>query len=87
MGEKEERESIIALVHLLSTAIENSSAGEFDGDEFGGGICTMYMYGPSAERLLAVTLPILKEFQAPLGSYAMKRCGISNDEHRILLDG
>jgi hypothetical protein len=88
MGDKEERGRIIALEHKLSAAIENSAAGEFDGDEYGGGSCTMYMYGPSAERLLAVTWPILREFHAPSGSYVIKRCGSSDeDEHRIPLDG
>jgi len=88
MGDKEERGRIIALEEQLSAAIENSSAGEFDGDEFGGGICTIYMYGPSAERLLAVTWPILREFHAPSGSYVIKRCGSSDeDEHRIPLNG
>jgi len=88
MGDKEERGRITALEHQLSAAIDNSSAGEFDGDEYGGGTCTMYMYGPSAERLLAVTWPILREFDAPSGSYVIKRCGSSDeDEHRIPLDG
>lgn|ERR1700690_1865480 len=88
MGDKEERGRIIALQHQLSAAIENSSAGEFDGDEYGGGTCTMYMYGPSADRLLDVTWPILGEFHAPSGSYVVKRCGSSDeDEHRIPLNG
>ncbi|PYX33723.1 MAG: hypothetical protein DMG80_04980 [Acidobacteria bacterium] len=87
MGDREERGRIIALEHELSAAIENASAGEFDGDEYGGGICTMYMYGPSAERLLAVTSPILKDFHAPSGSYVIKRCGsAAEDERRIPLD-
>jgi len=87
MGDKEERGRIISLEHQLSAVIENSSAGEFDGDEYGGGTCTMYMYGPSAERLLALTLPVLIAFHPPAGSYAIKRCGSSaEDEHRIPLD-
>lgn len=87
MGDKEERGRIIALEHQLSAAIEDPSAGEFDGDEYGGGTWTMYMYGPSAERLLALTWPILREFHAPAGSYVIKRCGSSDeDEHRIPLD-
>ena len=84
MGDKEERTRILALQHQLSDAIENSSAGEFDGDEWGGETCTIYMYGPSAERLLSVTWPILKEFHAPPDSYLTKRCGDS-DEQRIPL--
>jgi len=88
MGDKEERRRITILEHQLSAAIEDASAGEFDGDEYGGGTCTMYLYGPSAERLLSLTWPILREFQAPPGSYLIKRCGSSDaDEHRIPLDG
>ena len=87
MGDRTERERIIALEHQLSDAIENSSAGELDGDEFGGGTCTIYTYGPNAERLLSVMLPILRKFRAPSGSYLMTRKGNSDpEEHRIPLD-
>ena len=75
MGSIEERNLILALEDQLSEAIKKSSAGEFDGDEWGDGTCTIYMYGPSAERLFAVTLPILKKFGAPQGSYVVKRYG------------
>jgi len=57
----------------LSDAIKHSGAGEFDGDDYGGGVCTIYMYGPSAERLFTVTLSIQKKFRAPAGSYIIKR--------------
>jgi hypothetical protein len=87
MGDRQERSRLIALQHQLSDAIEKSSAGELDGDEYGGGTCTIYMYGPSAERLFSVVWPILKTFPAPTGSYVIKRCGNSDaEEHRIPLD-
>ena len=87
MGDRTERECIIALEHQLSDAIENSSAGELDGDEFGCGTCTIYTYGPNAERLLSVMLPILRKFRAPSGSYLMTRKGNSDpEEQRIPLD-
>lgn len=69
MGTSEERRRIVALEDQLSDAIRKSAAGELDGDEFGAGVCTIYMYGPSAERLFAVAIPILKTFHAPAGSY------------------
>jgi hypothetical protein len=75
MGSTEERQRITALEDQLSDAIKRSSAGEFDGDEYGGGVCTVYMYGPSAERLFAAVLPVLKKFRAPKGSYVVKRYG------------
>jgi len=88
MGSTEERGRIVALEHQLSEAIKHSAAGEFDGDEYGGGVCTIYMYGPSAERLFRVTLPILKEFHAPAGSYVIKRYGKpGTKQDRIALSG
>ncbi len=75
MGSAEERQGITALEDQLSEAIKRSSTGEFDGDEFGGGVCTLYMYGSSAERLFAAVSPVLKKFRAPKGSYVVKRYG------------
>jgi hypothetical protein len=60
MGDAEEHKRILALEHELSAAVKESGAGEFDGDEFGKGVCTIYMYGPSAEPLYSVAAPILK---------------------------
>ncbi len=75
MGTTEERGRIAALEEQLFEAIKRSRTGDFDGDEYGAGVCTIYMYGPSANRLLAVTLPLLKKFHAPAGSYVTKRYG------------
>jgi hypothetical protein len=75
MGSPNERARIVALENQLSDAIKNSATGDFDGDEYGDGFCTIYMYGPSADRLLSVTLPVLKKFHAPAGSYLTKRYG------------
>jgi hypothetical protein len=75
MGSAEERQRITALEDQLSDAIKRSSTGEVDGDEYGGGVCTIYMYGPSAERLFAAVSPFLKKFRAPKGSYVVKRYG------------
>jgi hypothetical protein len=75
MGNAEERQRIVALEDRLTAAIKQSKAGEVDGDEFGNGVCTVYMYGPSADRLFKVALPILKKFVAPPGSYVVKRYG------------
>lgn len=88
LGDKEERRSILELEHQLSEAIEKSSTGELDGDEFGGGTCTIYIYGPSAEELFSIAWPILKAFRAPAGSYITKRFGSSDArEHRVPLEG
>jgi hypothetical protein len=75
MGNAQERKHILTLEDQLSNAIEESGTGEFDGDEFGGGVCTIYIYGPSADRLFSVARPILKRFRPPAGSYVIKRYG------------
>lgn len=45
----------------LINAIETAAAGEFDGDEIAvdGSDGTLYMYGPSADRLFEVVRPVL----------------------------
>jgi hypothetical protein len=48
MGSTEERQRITVLEDQLSDVIKRSATGEFDGDEYGGGVCTIYMYGPRA---------------------------------------
>ena len=67
--------SVFVLEDLLIATIEKAEAGEFDGNEVGGGSCTLYMYGPSADRLFDVVFPILVERDLPAGSHVMKRFG------------
>ena len=75
MGNAEEHKRIAALEEQLAAAIKEAGAGEFDGDEFGNGFCTIYMYSPRADRLFTVVQPVLKKFHAPTGSYLIKRYG------------
>jgi hypothetical protein len=75
MGTDEERQRIHDLEGQLSAAINRSAVGQFDGDEYGDGYCTIYMYGPSAEALFGAIKPALKGFHAHPGSYALKRYG------------
>jgi hypothetical protein len=63
------------LEEQLAAAIKESGAGDFDGNEFGKGVCALYMYGPSADRLFTVVQPALRKFRAPAGSYDIKRYG------------
>jgi hypothetical protein len=68
-------ERVYALEDKISTVLKKASAGEFDGDEFGKGTCTLYMYGPSAQRLFDVVIPLIKEFHPRKGSYIVKQFG------------
>ncbi len=78
-GSSEEREAIFAIEDLMSDAIERSTAGEFDGHEFGEGECVLFMYGPEADRLFASIEPILKSSPLAAGGYAIKRYGDASD--------
>ncbi|RUU51091.1 hypothetical protein [Mesorhizobium sp. M2C.T.Ca.TU.002.02.1.1] len=78
-GTPQERQSVQALEDQLQQAISNADVGEFDGDEFGGGKCTLYLYGPDAERLFVAIEPVLKSSSAAVGGYAIKRFGAATD--------
>lgn len=43
MGNAEERKRIATLEEQLAAAIKKAGAGDYDGDEFGNGFCTIYM--------------------------------------------
>lgn len=78
-GTDKERDRISALTDKLADAIEKHEAGEFDGDEYGGGYCRLFMYGPDADKLFdAIKKPLLA---SPLskGGHAIKRYGEASD--------
>ena len=74
-GGSDERKKIFQLEDQVIEAVDHSHAGEYDGNEIGGGFFTMYMYGSSVARLWEVTSPVIAAFHAPSGSYAIKRYG------------
>lgn len=74
-GTNEEVERLYKLEGELIKAIEHSHVGEYDGNEIGEGTFTMYAYGPSANKLFDVALPILAKYRLPPGSRAVKRYG------------
>ena len=63
------------LADRFDAAVRAAGVGEFDGDEFGEGEAVFYMYGPDADRLFAAVMPVLREVNAPQGSYVRKRYG------------
>ena len=88
-GSSDEQEAALALAEELGDAIASASAGEYDGEEFGGGRCVLYMYGPDADRLFMTIEPVLKRSEASRGGFAIKRYGeaadISAVEERVAL--
>lgn len=78
-GAESEREAIFYLEDLLVDAIDNAGLGEFDGNEFGGGECTLYMYGRDADRMFNAISPILASTRLSRGGHAVKRYGPATD--------
>jgi hypothetical protein len=74
-GSNEEVERLYKMEAELINAIEHSHAGEYDGNEISEKTFTMYAYGPSANKLFDVALPVLAKYRLPAGSRAVKRYG------------
>jgi len=81
-GDAEERDAIHALSDRLDAAIRAAGAGEFDGDEFGDGVCTLYMYGPDADRLFEAIRPVLEGCSFMRGAHITLRYGPPSAEVR-----
>ena len=78
-GSEEEIEQIRALEETLEDEIEKHGVGEFDGDEFGGGECVLYIYGPDADRLFDAIKAPLQSSPFRRGGYVVKRYGPPED--------
>lgn len=68
----------------LGQAVDASESGEYDGNEFGKGVCKLFLYGPSADANLRIVLPILLDKSLPPGSYATKRYGTPGSRHVLV---
>ncbi len=78
-GSKARRDLLFALEDQLIEAMQAADAGEFDGNDFGQGECTFFMYGPNADALYEAVEPVLKETLTARNGYAIKRYGPATD--------
>lgn len=76
-GTESEREAIFALEDEIIAAL--GDLGEFDGNDFGGGECVLYMYGENADDVLKAILPVLKASPLSRNGYVIKRYGEADD--------
>jgi hypothetical protein len=74
-GSDESRRELLMLEDEFAKAMADSSAGEYDGHEFGRGSCTFYFYGVSADRLFQALRPLLGRVRAGNGSHVVRRYG------------
>jgi hypothetical protein len=80
----EDFDAMIALSDKLTTAIETTGLGDFDGNEIGGGETTLFMYGPDAETLYLQIEPILKADELCRGARAVVRRGKPGSPQRVI---
>jgi hypothetical protein len=78
-GTLDEMDAIHALSARLEQVIKGKHLGMFDGDEFGQGECTLYMYGPDADALFAAIEPLLRSSPLTKAGSATKRYGDAAD--------
>lgn len=78
-GTPAERTACHDLEHLLESLVANSGVGELDGDEFGGGECTIFLYGRDADALFAAIEGQLRASPLSRGGRALKRYGAASD--------
>ncbi len=54
-------DDVSTLENKIDEIIKKNNLGEFDGNEFGPGVITLYMYGPDSEKLFSSIKPVLEE--------------------------
>jgi hypothetical protein len=84
MGTPEDDGPIYELELQLEEAVEGSGAGEFEGDEWGGGYCRLFLYGADADRLFQTVLPVILPFDALPGSYLVRRFGDEGSPENVV---
>jgi hypothetical protein len=72
MGTAAERQEIEAFADQLEAAVNEAGAGEYDGDELGGGECILFFCGPDVEQLQRVLQPLLKRSPLCRGGHLVR---------------
>lgn len=73
-GTEEERAEVFAIEERLEQLVAASGAGEFDGNEFGGGEAVLYLYGPDKDALWRAIEPQVRACSLR-PAYALLRAG------------
>ena len=82
-----EEHDLATLEDQLIEAIEAAQAGEFDGNEFGPGVVTLYMYGANAEHLFSAIEAALRAYPLCAGARVLIRRGGPGAPERELVLG
>ena len=60
LGTSKERTELQHFADRLESAIVAAGAGEYDGDEMGGGECVLFFSGPDAEAIFSALHPLMR---------------------------
>lgn len=83
MGTNEERADLALLADGLEGAVLDAGVGEYDGDEYGGGECTLFFCGPDEDALLGVLRPHLQRSGYGRGAFFVRLVeGVDGDMQR-----
>lgn len=74
-GTEDELDRLFNLECELAFEVKAANAGGYDGNEIGGGLFTIFVYGKDADRLAGLTVDVLRRWEIPAGSYLIKRYG------------
>jgi hypothetical protein len=79
IGEKDEDLVCQQIEDDLEGEIDRAGVGEMDGNEIGEGECTLFMYGPDADKLFAAIAPRARSSRLGKHAWATKRYGSEDD--------
>jgi hypothetical protein len=80
MGTHDEREQVDAFADELEAAVVEAGVGEYDGNELGGGECTLFFTTPDVDRLLEVLRPLLKRSPLCRGGHLVRMVADADGE-------
>ena len=64
LGDDGQHELVRQVAGEIERIVREAAVGEYDGDEFGGGSVTLYIYGPDADRISSAVRPALERLVA-----------------------
>jgi hypothetical protein len=77
-GKMDDVKACQELEDQLEQEILRARTGEMDGNEIGGGECTLFMYGPDADKLFRSIERSLRASKMAKGGWVLKRYGDVN---------
>lgn len=85
-GLPEEVAAIRRLENRMQALVRQHGTGEYDGDDFGDGRCTLYLYGPDADRLYQSICEPLVTSPMSFGGHVIKRYGEPGEGEEVRVD-